>query len=240
MRRVFFVPAVLMFSAMLAGCATSENRHPNDPLEPLNRVMFSFNDGVDQVVLQPVATGFKAITPNYMRESVSNVFNNIGGIWGTANAGLQLKGEKFLTGIFRFGVNTIFGFGGVFDIASEMGLDDPQEDFGLTLGHWGVPTGAYIVWPILGPSTARDTVGLAVDMQTDPFSYINDNGAKQGVSFFGGVNMRAQLIDAEQAIENSTIDRYVFTRDVYLQMRQRTADRENFIFDSSKRTDEQL
>lgn len=240
MRSLFFVPVVLMFSVMFAGCATSDNRHPNDPLEPFNRAMFSFNDGLDQVILQPVATGYKAITPSFMRESVSNVFSNVGGIWSTANAGLQLKGEEFLTGFFRFGVNTIFGFAGMFDIASEMGLDDPQQDFGLTLGHWGVPTGAYIVWPILGPSTARDTVGLAVDMQADPFSYINDNGTKLGVYFVGGVNMRAQLMDVEQAIENSIIDRYVFTRDAYLQMRQRTTDRDNFLLETSEIVDEQL
>lgn len=231
MRKVVQLLLVVGMMVSLLGCANKDNRHPNDPLEPMNRVIFSFNDGLDRVILKPIATGYEAVTPSFFRRYISNFTNNAGGVWSTANAGLQLKGEQFLTGFFRFGVNTIFGFGGFLDIASEMGLDDPQQDFGLTLGYWGVPTGAYIVWPVLGPSTVRDSVGMGVGMVADPVRgpytpwgdsllYAPSDQVTYSIIALDVINTRAELLDVERAVEGSMLDRYVFFRDAYLQRRQ--------------------
>lgn len=224
MKKTFLVSAVALSALLSSGCASN---NPNDPLEPYNRAMFSFNDGVDKAILRPIASGYKAVTPEFARNSVSNFFNNLALPWSTLNAGFQLKPEKFLTGLFRLGVNTIFGFGGLFDIASEMGLDAPQEDFGQTLGYWGVGTGPYIVWPLLGSSNLRDSVGSVADMYGYPVTYIDDDGTRYGVTALGVINLRAQLIGADDVADSAALDRYIFFRDAYMQRRQ------NLVYDGN-------
>lgn len=243
MKRIVQWLATVGMVGLLMGCASKETRHPDDPLEPMNRVVFSFNDGVDRVILKPVAIGYEAVTPSFFRRYVSNFGTNANVVWGTINAGLQLKGEKFLTGFFRFGVNTIFGFGGFLDIASEMGLDDPQEDFGQTLGYWGVAPGPYIVWPFLGPSTARDSVGMGVAMVADPVRapypvwdgdsllIAPSHEVTNSIVILEVVNLRAELLGVEKAAEGSMLDRYVFFRDAYLQRR------ENLVYDGEPPVD---
>ncbi|MGL4666748.1 MAG: MlaA family lipoprotein [Saezia sp.] len=232
MKRLSWVLITAVLGLLLGGCASVENRNPNDPFEPMNRAVFKFNDAVDRAVLKPVATGYKAVVPSFARQSVSNVFNNAGGIWSTLNAGFQLKGEKFLQGFFRVCTNTIFGIGGLFDVASALGLPDPQEDLGQTLGHWGVKPGPYLVLPFLGSSSPRDGLGLAVGVYVHPFTYIESDKAKYGLAGVGVINLRATLLDVEKAAESSILDRYIFMRDIYMQRRQ------NMVYDGNPPMDE--
>lgn len=227
-KKYILIVTVVLAGVMSSGCASN---NPDDPLEPFNRAMFSFNEGVDKAILRPVASGYKAVTPEFARRSVSNFFSNAGLPWSTVNAGLQLKAEKFLTGVFRFGVNTIFGFGGLLDIASEMGLDHPQEDFGQTLGYWGVKPGPYLVLPILGPSNIRDTVGMTADFFGNPLTYIDDDGTRYGLTALNGINLRAQLIGADDVVEGAALDKYIFMRDGYMQRRQ------NLVYDGNPPSD---
>ena len=145
------------------GCATVANPDPRDPLESYNRSMTNFNEHVDAMVLKPVAIAYKDVTPAPVRTGVSNFFANLGDVWSFVNNVLQLRGEAAASTFMRVNVNTLMGIGGVLDIASELGIDRYKQDFGLTLGYWGMGTGPYLVLPILGPSTVRDTLALPVD-----------------------------------------------------------------------------
>ena len=232
MKQLNRILMVMVLALLLGGCATGENRNPDDPFEPMNRAVFKFNDALDRAVLKPVATGYKAVTPGFARQSVSNVFSNVGGVWSTLNAGFQLKGEKFLQGFFRVCTNTIFGIGGLFDVATALGLPDPQEDFGQTLGYWGVKPGPYLVLPFLGSSNVRDGVGVALGTYVHPFSYLDSEKTRYGLAGLGVVDLRASLLDVEGAAEHSMFDRYIFFRDVYMQRRQ------NLVYDGEPPLDQ--
>ena len=143
--------------SLLAGCATGPNANPEDPYESFNRGVYSFNDGLDKAVLKPVATAYHDVAPKPIRTGVSNFFGNLGDVWSFVNNLLQGRGSDALDSMVRVNVNTLFGLGGLLDIATEMGVQRHKQDFGLTLGHWGVQTGPYLVLPLLGPSTLRDT-----------------------------------------------------------------------------------
>ena len=149
--------------AVLAGCATGPGKNPRDPLEPFNRDMSRFNDTVDSAVFKPVATAYREVTPSLVRTGVNNFFSNLGEVWSFVNNVLQLDLKGSADTALRFGFNTIFGLGGTLDIASEMQIEQHKQDFGQTLARYGVPTGPYIVLPILGPSTLRDTVAEGLD-----------------------------------------------------------------------------
>ena len=152
--------AVLVLgAALLGGCASGPNANPADPFEPYNRNMTTFNDNLDKAVLKPVATLYRDATPQPLRTGVGNFFANLGDAWSFVNNLLQLRGLDAYESMVRFSVNTVLGLGGVLDIASEMGVERHKQDFGLTLGRWGVPTGPYLVLPLLGPSSVRDTAG---------------------------------------------------------------------------------
>lgn len=155
--------ALLAAALMLSACATGPNANPRDPLEPFNRGVYSFNDAVDRAVVKPVATAYRDVLPSPVRTGVRNFFSNLQDLWSFVNNSLQLKGEGAGNSIVRFGVNTVFGLGGLIDIATEMRIERFTEDFGQTLGHWGVGAGPYLVLPLLGSSTVRDTVALPVD-----------------------------------------------------------------------------
>ena len=207
---------MVLLAFALSGCAGND---PQDPFEGYNRAMFSFNDGVDRAVLQPVAKGYKAITPSFFRGHVSNFFSNLGDIWGTANAGFQFKGEKFLTGVFRVGVNSTFGIGGLVDVAGPLGLDSPQEDFGQTLGYWGIKPGPYIVLPIFGPSNVRDTIGMIADGFAGVSYFVDENSVRWGLLALDGINLRAQLLSVEGAVDGAALDKYTFFKNAYMQRR---------------------
>ena len=173
--------ALLLGLLVLAGCASGPQAHPDDPLEPYNRSMTRFNDAVDSALLKPVATAYQQATPAPVRTGVSNFFSNLGDAWSFVNNTLQLRAEGALSSFFRVGINTLMGLGGVLDVASEMGLERHKQDFGLTLGRWGMPPGPYLVLPVLGPSTVRDTLALPVDMRGNPVRHVDPIPARNSL-----------------------------------------------------------
>jgi phospholipid-binding lipoprotein MlaA len=206
-----FLSLLLLSQAAVA--ATEE-----DPWEGFNRSMFTFNDAIDGAVLKPIAKGYKAVTPNPVQKGVSNFFSNLGEIGNITNNLLQGKWDETASSTFRFLINSTAGWFGIFDVASELGLKHYKEDFGQTLGYWGVSSGPYLVLPFFGPSTVRDGSGLAVE-----YTYIDETEAlnlsrddKLGLMALDVVDTRARLLSAESLIVG---DRYSFIRDVYLQSR---------------------
>lgn len=190
-----------------------------DPFERYNRSMTRFNDAVDAAVLKPVATAYKQAVPSLVRTGVANFFSNVGDAWSFVNNTLQLRGEPAMASFFRVGINTVFGLGGVLDVASEMGIDRYKQDFGLTLGRWGVPTGPYLVLPVLGPSTLRDTVALPVDWRGDLVHAVDPVSARNSLYALRAVETRANLLRAGSVLDQAALDKYSFMRDVYLQVR---------------------
>lgn len=224
MKPALLAPTLGLTLGLLVGCATGPDAHPRDPLEPLNRSVHRFNDAVDRVVLKPVASGYVQVTPSPVRTGVGNFFDNLGDLWSSVNASLQLRPREAAENFMRFGVNTVFGLAGVLDIASEMGIPRTRLDFGHTLGRWGAPAGAYLVLPILGPSSVRDGTGLAFDLAADPSSGLNDVAARNALTALRVVDTRADLLAATSLLEEAALDRYSFTRDLYLNHRQRQID----------------
>ena len=217
--------ALVLGALLLAGCASGPGANPNDPLEPYNRSMARFNDDVDAAILKPVATAYKDAVPSLARTGVNNFFANLGDVWSFVNNVLQLRPEEALSSLVRFNVNTLWGLGGVLDIASEMGVERNRQDFGLTLGRWGVPTGPYLVLPLLGPSTVRDTVALPVDMQASLVGQVDPVAARNTLYALRAVDTRASLLGAGAVLEGAALDKYSFTRDVFLRVRAQRAER---------------
>lgn len=204
---------------VLSGCATGPNADPRDPLEPFNRGVYSFNEGVDRAVLKPVAQVYNDALPSPVRTGVRNFFANLSDAWTAVNALLQGRGQAAVESLFRVQINTVFGLGGLIDIASDADIPRHREDFGKTLGAWGVPTGPYLVLPLLGPSTIRDTAALPVEFWGSPVSHINDSGARTGLRVLRIVDTRAQLLRVGNVLDEAALDKYSFTRDAYLQLR---------------------
>jgi phospholipid-binding lipoprotein MlaA len=205
---------------LLGGCATGPNANPRDPIEPFNRGMSQFNDGVDILVLKPVATVYKTVMPHLVRTGVSNFFNNISDIGSFFNNLLQLKPQASADMLLRVGVNTFFGMAGVFDLASDVGIERHPEDFGQTLGRWGVGAGPYLVLPLLGPSTLRDATALVVDYKGDVTGYVDPVASRAALNGLRIVNTRANLLQLGTMLDEAALDKYSFSRDVYLQRRR--------------------
>nr|WP_315399943.1 VacJ family lipoprotein [uncultured Duganella sp.] len=202
---------------MLAGCA---GPNPRDPYEGYNRAVFNFNDKVDTYALKPVATVYRDVTPSFVQTGVGNFFGNLGDAWTAVNNLLQGKGEAGMSDITRFALNSTLGILGLFDIASEAGLQKHKEDFGQTLGTWGVSSGPYLMLPLLGPSTVRDTVALPADFAGNIWRYkdpVHVRNIGTGVNL---VDTRASLLDATSMLEDAALDRYEFIRDGYMQRRE--------------------
>ena len=215
-KKITLVSALLMAS-LLSGCASQANR---DPLEGFNRGVYKFNDTADKAVLKPIAGAYKAVLPSPVRTGISNFFGNLNTFITTINDLLQFKFDKAATDAGRFVINTTFGIGGLIDWASMDGIEQRNEDFGQTLGHWGVGSGAYIVLPLLGPSTIRDTGGLVVDtFAFDPLSYIEDPATRNSLRAVKYVDKRAQLLPASDLLDDAALDPYAFMRDAYFQRR---------------------
>lgn len=214
--------SVLLLCLVASGCATPHSRV--DPLEPLNRGIYSFNKGVDNVVLKPVAQGYKAVIPDPFRGMVRNFFSNLDDVVVVFNDLLQFKLLQALQDTTRLVINSTIGFFGIADIASGIGLEKHNEDFGQTLGYWGLGSGPYLVLPILGPSSIRDTAGIAVDVHVDPiFDKLDDRRhfrQRNQVLAAKFVSKRADLLDVEKVVEEAAIDEYIFVRDAYLQRRR--------------------
>jgi phospholipid-binding lipoprotein MlaA len=203
-----------------AGCATGPNANPKDPLEPMNRSISKFNDGLDDYVLKPVATGYRDYTPDPVQKGVTNFFRNIGDMFSTLNNGLQLKGRETAESLMRVVVNTTFGIYGIFDFASDIGLKRHPEDFGQTLGYWGVPSGPYLVLPVFGPSTVRDASTMPVEFALDPVTQHEDKVERYTATGLRVVDKRATLLATGNLLNEAALDKYSFTRDAYLQFRR--------------------
>lgn len=200
--------------ALLTGCAGARN--PNDPLEPLNRSIYKFNDVLDKAVVKPVAKGYSAVMPSVGKIMVSNFFSNLDDVVVTTNDVLQLKLVQACSDGMRFLVNSTIGVFGLVDIASTGPLKKHNEDFGQTLGKWGMGSGPYLVLPILGPSTLRDGVGRYVDTIPSPTQQIADMQTRNQVYLADGINRRAELLDKEKVLDEAMLDPYEFIRDAYL------------------------
>ncbi|ROZ77529.1 VacJ family lipoprotein [Ramlibacter sp. WS9] len=213
-------PASLAAMALLlAGCA-GFNTNPRDPLEPMNRHVTTFNEGVDSLVLKPAATAYKQAVPPLVRTGVANFFGNLSDAWSFVNSALQFKFQNAAENFMRLNVNTVFGLGGILDVASELNIERHREDFGQTLGRWGVPAGPYIVLPLLGPSTLRDTVALPIDRKADPLSYFSPVDVRNSLTVLRAVDIRANLLRVGGVIDEAALDKYSFTREAYLQKRR--------------------
>lgn len=215
--------AALALAALLAGCAsvppgsTPQATNKADPWENWNRKVFAFNDALDDAVLKPVAQGYQAAVPKLVRKGVDNVFGNIGDAWSAVNQLLQGKLQYGLEMGMRVVTNTLFGLGGLLDPASEMRLQRRSEDFGLTLGHWGIGPGPYVVLPVLGPSTLRDTTGWVVDVSVaSPSRLTTQTDGKYAIDGLQIVNTRANLLATTNLVGQVALDRYSFIRDGYL------------------------
>ena len=208
----------LAIAASVSACATGTN--PRDPLEGYNRAMFKFNDTVDQVALKPVATAYKTVTPSFVQTGVGNFFGNLSDVWSAVNNLLQGKGEAGLQDVVRVSMNSTFGLFGLIDIASQAGLPKHNEDFGQTLGWYGVQPGPYVMLPLLGPSTVRDTVALPLDITGDPWRYKDPVSVRNIGTVTRVVDKRAALLDATNLMEAAALDRYEFIRDGFLQARE--------------------
>ncbi|CAL63186.1 putative lipoprotein [Herminiimonas arsenicoxydans] len=212
--------AIFLVSALLlGGCATSSN-NANDPFEGFNRTMFEFNDTVDRVALKPAATAYQEVLPSFAQTAVGNFFGNLGDIWTMVNNFLQGNVENGLSDGMRVAFNSTIGFGGLLDIASEAGITKHKEDFGQTLGVWGVESGPYVVLPFFGPSTMRDTVALPVDIYGDVWTYSTPVDRRNVGILVRTVDLRASALSATNLLEDAALDRYTFVRGAYLQRRE--------------------
>ncbi|RZJ85296.1 MAG: VacJ family lipoprotein [Massilia sp.] len=210
--------AAIAAALLLTGCATTKN--PQDPLEGYNRAVYTFNDAVDRTVLKPTATAYKNVTPGFVQTGVNNFFGNLSDAWSAVNNLLQGKVENGMGDVTRVAVNSTFGIFGLLDIASEAGIQKHNEDFGQTLGVWGVPSGPFVMLPILGPSTVRDTAALPADIGGDIWKYKEPANWRNIGAAVRVVDKRATLLDAGNLLEDAALDRYEFIRDGYMQRRQ--------------------
>ncbi|REE93838.1 phospholipid-binding lipoprotein MlaA [Cupriavidus plantarum] len=212
--------AALTAAALLAsGCATGPQANQDDPLEPMNRVVFKVNDTVDQYVAVPIAKGYQKVTPEPARTAVTNFFSNLADVGNFANNVLQGKGVEAAETLMRVAINSVLGIGGLIDIATPAGLSKHSQDFGLTLGVWGVPSGPYLVLPLFGPSSFRDGVGLGASFYLDPAHYL-DPAWRNSLFGVNVVSTRANLLGATDLLSQAALDKYAFVRDAYRQRRQ--------------------
>ena len=202
-----------------SGCATGPNRKPEDPFEPANRAIFKFNDVLDTTVAQPIAKGYQKVTPQPLRQAISNFFSNLGDVSNFANDLLQLKITDATEDLMRLAMNTTFGIGGLIDFATPAGLPKHHQDFGLTLGRYGMPAGPYLVLPLFGPSSVRDGIGMGVDVKFNVLNYI-EPAVRNPLYVTQFVSTRADLLGATDLLSQAALDKYSFVRDAYRQQRE--------------------
>ena len=210
--------ALAVAVALLAGCAAAPSR--DDPFEPMNRALYQFHDTVDTAVVKPVAQAYIDVVPEFARTAVSNVFNNIEDLVSAVNDLLQGKLDKLDNDLGRVLLNTTWGLGGIFDLASMVGIERGNEDFGQTFGAWGLPQGPYLFVPFFGPTTVRDGSGAIVRVMVGPVGYIGDVPVRNSLYGVGAVDLRAQALSAGAIVDTAALDRYLFIRNAYLQRRQ--------------------
>ena len=218
-KRVFVAAGVAAWVIGLSGCATTAN-NPKDPYEGFNRAMFTVNEGLDTVLLKPVAKGYDTVTPGPVKSGVGNFFGNLADVWTALNNFLQGKVSEGFSDVGRVFVNSTIGLVGLFDVASNLGMEKHAEDFGQTLGKWGVGSGSYVYLPVIGPRTTRDTVGFVVDAYADPVARIDNVRVRNSLLGLRLIDTRASLLPADKVVEEAAFDKYVYIRDAYLQNRR--------------------
>ena len=215
---------LLSMTCLFVGCASipaGVEPSPRDPWEPFNRSVFEFNEGLDKYLLKPVVAAYRFILPEIVREGIYNFFSNYSDIYTALQNLLQGKPDLAFNDLMRVAVNTIFGLGGLMDVATPGGLPKHKEDWGQTFGVWGVPSGPYLVLPFFGPSTIRDTFGTAADLETDYlFKYIPDVGLRNSITGLRVINARNTFYEAGDLLDGAALDKYSFIRDAYLQRRE--------------------
>jgi phospholipid-binding lipoprotein MlaA len=214
---------LLCVAVALVGCAAipaGVERSPNDPWEPFNRSVFEFNEGLDAYLLKPVVAGYRFVLPEFMREGIYNFFSNYNDIYTALYNLLQGKPEFAFNDFMRVVVNTTMGLGGFLDLATPGGLEKHKEDWGQTLGVWGVPAGPYVVLPFFGPSNVRDSFGTVADLESDYlFRLLPDVALRNSITGLRVVNTRNTYYEAGDLLDGAAIDKYSFMRDAYIQRR---------------------
>ena len=208
----------LVLAVLVGGCATSGNQR--DPIEGFNRTMFAFNEGLDTVLIKPVAQGYDTVLPTPVRTGITNFFGNLADLFIGANNLLQGKPDQALSDLGRVAINSTIGILGLFDVATEVGLEKHEEDFGQTFGRWGIGDGAYVVLPVFGPRSVRDTAGLVLDMAVDPVANIDHVPSRNTLAALRLIDTRADLLPADKVIAEAALDKYSYVRDGYLQRRR--------------------
>ena len=216
--KIWCINLLLAIAVVTGGCATGPNGH--DPLEPMNRKIYSFNESLDGIIVKPVTKAYGAFVPSLVSTGVRNFFTNLGVLNTTVNDLLQLKLRNVPIDVARFTTNLILGVGGIFDVATEIGIPYHEEDFGQTIGYWGVGSGPYLVLPLFGPSTLRDGLGKPVDYFIDPISHIDHESTRWKVTGLKVIAARENLLAVENMMNDSAIDKYSFIRDAWLQRRE--------------------
>jgi phospholipid-binding lipoprotein MlaA len=212
--------ATLALAALAGGCATTGEGNPQDPWEGLNRKTYAFNDALDRAVMKPVAEGYVKVVPGFAREGVNNFFDNLEDVGTGLNNILQGKPKEGASDLGRFVVNSVIGVFGLWDVATPLGLEKHYEDFGQTLGVWGMQPGPYLMLPFLGPSSARDAPARAVDPSWYYSEAVSPEGLYWGLWGLDKVRIRANLFKAEGVLEEAALDKYSFLRDGWLQRRR--------------------
>ena len=216
-RRTALLAVLMGFALLAGGCATVQKP---DPLEPVNRKVFAFNEGLDKVVLKPTATAYRAVVPAPARTGISNFFSNLAEPWSAVNLMLQGRFKDGASDLGRFGTNSTVGVLGFVDFASDWGMPRHGEEFGRTLGAWGVDTGAYLVLPLLGSSSLRDAAASPVNSFGNPVGYVGNVPVRNTLTVLKVVDKRAKYLDASRLIDEASLDKYAFVRDAYLQRRR--------------------
>ncbi len=215
--------AVLALSLSLVACASLKGPGSQgqklDPWENWNRKVFAFNEDLDAHVLKPVATAYSEVVPAPARTGIDNFFSNVGDAWSAINLMLQGRFKLAAQQAFRFAVNSTLGIGGLIDLAGEAGVERNSQDLGQTFGRWGFGTGAYIVWPLFGPSSVRDSLALPWDRTASPALYFQDGRSKVSIYLLQTVNARSNFLRAGEMLDGIALDKYTFIRDAYLQRR---------------------
>tara|TARA_B100002019_G_scaffold228247_1_gene201498 strand:+ start:1636 stop:2379 length:744 start_codon:yes stop_codon:yes gene_type:complete len=221
-----FVKKISLFTLLIIGSisiSTNGYTSDNDPLEPMNRAIFGFNEIVDDNILEPVAKGYRYVTPDPVERSVSNFFNNLGEINTIINSALQMKLDKTITSSSRLAINSTVGVLGLFDVATSLGIEREREDFGQTLGFYGVSSGPYLVLPFFGPSSFRDAPGFYADVMMEksisPVYTELHHEERQAIQATNVIDTRANLLKATKILDTAAKDKYIFLRESYLQRR---------------------
>jgi phospholipid-binding lipoprotein MlaA len=223
-QRWLLILAGLVMLGATTGCGTTSifnrgERNELDPFEPYNRTVFAINDKADQFVLKPVATVYQTVTPELFRFFIGNFFDNLGDVGNSVNSLLQGKLKEAGTSGLRFLINSTFGFGGIADVATDLGLEIAREDLGQTFGVWGIPTGPYLVLPLLGPTTVRDFTGTVLSWPLQPLNRLRPSSDQAWLRAIQTIDTRAYLLKAGEFVDGAALDRYTFVRNAYIQRR---------------------